>query len=173
VLPIITDYETNFCWNLELGWKLMLKEFIHPEQLAVSPQVTPPYAAWLLVAAAGRGKTRFARELAEAISVREPGCQVVRVKLRKHSAFLESCEVKPDTLENYIQHFANGCNLTSKKLVFIFDGYEQVCKLYSSVLDKLFKKISINRHPMLITTRPDAEYEVTMAQVKSAYHISN
>lgn len=169
MLPLITVRGTQFYWNLELGWNKLLEAFIYPEKLAASAQVIPPYMAWLMVAPAGMGKTRFAVELAKVISEYEHlGCQVVLVPLRNLSAFLELCEVKPEKLDTYVQHFAKNWNfsaLTDKKLIFIFDEYEQVCKLYATVLEKLFKKISLDRHPMLITTRPNSETEATMTQV--------
>jgi ElaB/YqjD/DUF883 family membrane-anchored ribosome-binding protein len=169
VLPLITVRETKIYWNLEKDWAKLLTQFLHPEKLTESTRVTPPYVAWLMVAPAGQGKTRFTHELAKIINARERGWQVVRVSLRRHIKYLESCYPNnTKQLEKYIEHFAKSCNLdvsTNTNLVFIFDGYEQVYNLYRSVLDKLFKRISKNRHPMLITTRPNAECEATKCKV--------
>jgi hypothetical protein len=166
--PQITVRDTNLCWNLEHGWKKMLEDFLNPDQVATSARVKQMKAAWLLVAPVGQGKTRFTFALAKTISARERGWQVVRVALRRYINFLESCHVKPKKLDNYVQYFATSCNLdiaANKKLVFIFDGYEKVCKMYSSVLEKLFQKILSDNHPLLVTTRPNAETEATTSQV--------
>jgi NACHT domain len=169
VLPLITVRGTDTCWNLERDWAKLLMQFLQPEKLTESTKVTPPYRAWLMVAPAGQGKTRFTHELAKMINARERHWQVLRVSLRRHIKYLESCypnNIKQ--LDKYIEHFAKSCNLdvsTNKNLVFIFDGYEQVYSLYGSVLDKLFKRISINRHPMLLTTRPNAVRDATKSQV--------
>jgi hypothetical protein len=164
--PQITVRETKSYWNLEFGWKKMLREFLRQDQLATAaPAVN---AAWLLVAPVGQGKTRFTFALEKMIYARERDWQVVRVALRCHSNFLESCHLKPKKLENYVQYFATSCNLdiaTNEKLFFIFDGYEKVCNLYGTVLEKLFKKILSDNHPLLVTTRPNAENKATKSKV--------
>jgi hypothetical protein len=164
--PLITVQKTKSFWNLALGWKTMLREFLRQDQLATAAPVEN--TAWLLVAPVGQGKTRFTFALEKMIYARERDWQVVRVALRCNSNFLESCHLKPKKLENYVQYFATSCNLniaTNKKLVFIFDGYEKVCNLYGAVLEMMFKKILSDNHPLLVTTRPNAETEATKSKV--------
>jgi len=62
VSPVIQTWERNTCWDLQKnGWDELIDKFLHLGPIAEGVYPTPE--AWVLVAPAGQGKSRFSFEL--------------------------------------------------------------------------------------------------------------
>jgi len=144
--------------DLQRGWDDFLKELILPEETF---RVIPIYKVLLVVGPAGHGKSRLTYELNKHLA-RDPRFQVLRVTLRKHCKFFDRCHPDLTRLDS-VDFFLKSCKVKlveGKTPVFLFDGFEKVCKLLSVELQRLFATITAKRYPLLVTTRPHASEQL-------------
>jgi len=122
---------------------------------------------WLLSSAPGMGKSMLTQKIATELRINFPDHLIVSVNLHDYRDFFAKNRRSQITVNSFLRKAEKSPNcenmLEESKIVFVFDGFDEICPEQRTKVLKLIELIVGSKIPLWISTRPQEEEEIKRA----------
>jgi len=128
---------------------------------------------WLLSSAPGMGKSMLTQKIATDLRINFPNYLMVSVNLHDYRNYFAKNRLSQITVDSFLKLAERSQNyeimLEENKIVFVFDGFDEICPEQRTKVLKLIKLIVGRNIPLWISTRPQEEEEIKKAFTDTSF----